>query len=478
MKMIIDELVTILGLDIETGVLPKIQKFQGMIDNVVKSVSHASATLLGAASGIAYFADRMNRTSSHLAILGDLTGLNTDQLQRFGQAAILAGGHADEMQQDIVHLYKSMNPAIPGEINQNILSFFGGTGVSQEQLKDPIKAMDLIQKRMQDFTKIEQVQWAERMGFSQTGTLFLTQKDAEYSRAKEKAWKTVISMSPKELADTKEYVIQMELLTTAFNKLGQRVASVAAPAMEKLTGNFSAFMEKHKETIELGLQYVMSGIIQGFNDFGDTLVHVQGFFGNWIKGVRENFPTLDEFITKLGNLNIVANLVHGALAAISALFVVWGVRLMVLHPYITLIAGAVALIATNWEWVEKNFNSFCDAVQTRGEALKKYIDDIAGFGPQGENYNAKDSGIVKKVGSSLFDFATSPFIDMWNILSSANKAAPMLNGAQSKSMNENVISITQHISVGEGTDTYHEVKRATVDALNQTFPGGLVPVVN
>jgi hypothetical protein len=51
MKMIIDELVTLLGLDIAPGVLPKIRAFESMIGQVAKTTMGLSASLIGAATG-------------------------------------------------------------------------------------------------------------------------------------------------------------------------------------------------------------------------------------------------------------------------------------------------------------------------------------------------------------------------------------------------------------------------------------------
>jgi len=459
MKMIIDELVTLLGLELAPGVLPKLQKFEAMIGSVVKTVGYASTALLGAASGAAYFAERMNQTSSNMARMGKLTGLNTDQLQELAFAAQLAGGNVDDMTQDIARMQESMNSPIPGQYNHSLFMMLGLEGAKS---KSAIEVMDKINQFMNSkaWTQQEKMQWGKSLGLSDSALMLVTKTTAEYQKLREQSKKTGFFLSQKDLDNALKFTTQVNVLKEVIDALGKRVSSVAAPAMEKLTGDFIAWLGVNKEWIELGLQYVMEGIIGGFTRFGELLGATKGKLSEFSAVLKDSFPDYREFIKVLERTNIVTWAVYAALVALSGILLGMVAGLIAAHPYIAVLSIAITALAANWDKVTTSYNVFIDRLKSTWKEATGWIDNLMGFGAKGENYNSKYDSNEEA---------------MANIFRAKGWSPPQV----SKPPQPNNITINQTISGDSSFDIGQEVKRKTLDALSQTSGSGmLVPTVN
>lgn len=461
--MIIDELVTILGLEIAPGVLPKIQRFQGMLDSVIKTVGYVSASLVSAASGAAYFAERMNQTSANMAKMGQITGLNTDEVQKMAFAAQLAGGNIDEMTNDIARMQETMNSPIPGQYNHGLFMMLGEKGLGS---KNAIEVMDRINKFLNEGNKTtqEKMQWGKSLGLTDSSLLLLTKTRSEFEKLMKVSEKTGFFIGEKDLHNALRFTTQVNVLRESIGALARRVASVAAPAMEKLTGDFTSWVSKNKEWVEIGTQYVMDGIILGFTSFGETLKFVKEQFEILSVGMKRTFPEYEKFIDLLEKTNVVSKIVYASLVALSGTLLALGLRFVALNPYIAAISVAVTLLASNWDRVSKAFNDFYDNIKGKANEIKKWIDDISGFGAEGTNYNAKGSG--KGFGEIAQNLLSNTFVGR------------LFNKPPGGQQSTNNVTINQTINGDSAMGVSHEVKKGTLDALSQTYPGMLTPVVN
>ena len=340
--MIIDELVTVLGLNIAAGVLPKIRQFQSMMENVVKTVSYASAGLVTAASGIAYFAERMNQTSAHMYRMGKVSGMSTDMIQEMGVAAEASGGSFDGMAQDLMSMQRAMTSPIPGQYNHALFMM----GINAGKLKDAGAVFDEINKKMQGMTQQEKYQWASPLGLSDASLMFVGQSTKDYLEAKKTAARIGALISPQELKDANDFTIQLTMLHRIITTIGQKVSAVAGPAMRQLTGDFMTWLEKAKPIIQGGLQYTIEGILDGFRRFGQLLSWTKDKLSAFKDKVKDYFPEARTFIEWLNKMNIVGLAVFAALTLLSGVLFTMGASALLAHPIVlALTAALTALMA-------------------------------------------------------------------------------------------------------------------------------------
>ena len=123
-KTVIDELVTILSVDVKSGTAPIVQQFSSMLQGVTHTAAFATAGLFATAgaimaSGAAIFDFALNQTHTASAMerLSRTTGISTKELEQWSFAAEAFGGDAEEMKRDLVALEDTAASILPGQFN-------------------------------------------------------------------------------------------------------------------------------------------------------------------------------------------------------------------------------------------------------------------------------------------------------------------------------------------------------------------------
>ena len=352
MPTVIDELVTVLGLDIQSGVGQKISTFNAHIDSVTRAVGKAALGLTAAAASIAYFVERMNKQPAELYKLGQVTGISTDALQAWKFAAEQAGGSASSMEADMVGLIRSMSSPIPGEFNQGLFMLGINVRKAGGELKTVEEVLLDISDRIQGMSPQLQYQWMERIGLGPDTLLLLQKGRAEVGRYRKEAMGIPLVLKGEQLKNAQKFTIQMNTLRLIMSYLGQEVSSAAGPAMEKLVVRFNEWLKASRAWIQLNLRAVIDGIVNGFERFGGLLDRMSG-------AIKDHIPWLEKFTKRLRDADVVGGLVFAALTALVVVVAVLGAKFF-------LVAGAIAAAGLAFEdfytWLEGGDSYFGDLV--------------------------------------------------------------------------------------------------------------------
>ena len=184
--MIVEELVTLLGVELSPDAKEKLQAFDKGLDAVVTRVKQASVALTAAAGGMAlYFSNAVNGAAD-LQTLSDTTGVSTTKLQEWAYAANAMGVSASAVQSDLVRMEKQMR----------------WTGRTLESYAAQFKGMDAATANI----------WGDAYGLSPETVLLLRQGADGIAKLKAEAHDIGAIIPPetvKRAADFKAQVVQI-----------------------------------------------------------------------------------------------------------------------------------------------------------------------------------------------------------------------------------------------------------------------------
>ena len=514
MATVIDELVTILGLDMAPGVLPKIQKFNTMIDGVTRYVGWASAALMAAATSITYFTERMAQTSAKMANFSQLTGINSSRFQELGFAAEMAGGSFDALQSDLMGLTKSMTSPIPGEFNHALFMM----GVSAYDAAGKMKTADQVlldvADKMEGMSKQHQIQWASRIGISDDTLLMLQMGRKEIGRLQQQARDIPTIVGEQQLKDAKEFVIQLGMVRRIMTYIGQEATSAAGPALKMIVGDFTKWLTLNREFIQSSLKNTVDGIVDGFQRFSTLLRKISERMG-------EVAPWTKKLVESLTSVNVISAVVLGALVALAGVIVVLGAKWALITAAIMAAGLAIDDVLTYFEGGNSVLGEMIDLVKDlwkqfseKFPGISKYVESfirifkslgkiivddlVAGFKLAWEGLKIFGDKISWAVG--LITPLIDKFLQLTGLSDMAEKTADLVEGfaadnevvlkgfvnraveynarPTAPTSSNNTINITQNISGDNAVGVASESSRKINTALQQTFPGGLAPVVN
>jgi hypothetical protein len=142
-QTVIDELITILAVDVKAGTQPVVQHFTSMLDGVTKSAGFATAglmatvgALVGSGAAIFDFSLKQAHTAATMERMSKITGINAAELQKWRNVAANAGADADTFLQDIKHLGEAAaDYLLPGHYNEG----FFRLGIQPFKIVDGVK---------------------------------------------------------------------------------------------------------------------------------------------------------------------------------------------------------------------------------------------------------------------------------------------------------------------------------------------------
>lgn len=364
MATIIDELVTILGVDIKAGVVPVVQKFSSMVEGIASKAAWASAALMTAASSAAYFATQANADSAEIEKFGRLTGVSTKSLQGLSFAAEQAGGSAGSLQQDLLGLTKSMSSPVPGEFNHALFMLGINARDAKGQLRSADQVLLDIADKLQGMDEQTQLQWASKIGLSDDTLLLLQMGRREIAAFQKQAEEIPVIVDEKQLKDARDFTVNLTLLRRVVAYLRQEISSAAGPVVKQIVGDFVSWVKVNREWLQQNIREKVEGITTGVRRFWSTLKHLKDVF-------LEIFPYTRQFVEGLGNIELTATLVQAGLFLLAGTAVFFAAKFalvglaftvaaLVIEDFITWMRDGDSIIGRVIESVKAMGKEFAD----------------------------------------------------------------------------------------------------------------------
>lgn len=375
--MIVDELISLLGLEVDPKAEGQAAGFGKILGGVTKFAAAAGAALTAAAGAVSAYTAMQAEAIDAAGKFADSIGITYENLQSLEYATQRQGGSIDELRGDLDKLTKSMSSPVPGEYNQTLYQLGVATRDASGALRSADDVLLDIAGKFEGMSKQRQLQFAEKLGMT-PGTIKLLQTGqagiADLRGEAQRLGLVLDESSKEKAARFQDSLLNSKSVVSA---LGSAIAVGLMPAMADSMDAFTAFIGANGEFIQMGITQVIDGVALGFKMFagavGEAWDMVSGFLG-----------PVGDMVGNLDATQAIAIAVAGALGilAVAVIAATWPFLLAgVAIAGIILILEDLYAAFTGQESVIGGWaDSFAEAYPGITSALSSIIDAVMWLG--------------------------------------------------------------------------------------------------
>lgn len=342
---VVDELITLLGLEADPGAAGEAKGFENLLGGVRKA-SLAAGTALVALTGASFaMAKQFAGTADESGKFAESVGINLKKLEELEFATKRVGGSSADLRSDLDGLASKFGSANTG-IDAMIVAF---DGLSDQEAKLA----------------------GASYGISES-TIRLLREGADGIADLRAEFRALGGGLPDDAAEkAAEFNDQWTNLTTTISGIAGVVQVALLPAFSNATQSLREFLVNNRELISSGLETFIVGVQKGFSAFGDIIDRVVEFMEPMLSRISEMTEGL-EFV------DIIANLVTGALAAFAVVLAPMAVQLLAIGAAAVLVGIAIDDLITFFQGGDSVIGRFFDAFEKRFPALAKMAKFVGG----------------------------------------------------------------------------------------------------
>lgn len=306
---VVDELVTILGLEEGAQNASVARKFTGLLDGIQKKALVLAASVTTSAGALAYFVRDAVGQADELQKLTEVTGIAAETFQEWGYAAAKMGADARSVQSDIAALNKSMSSPIPGQFNMN-LAMLGVHG------KNAAEVLEQLSDKFQGMTAQRASQWGSMIGLSDDTVRLLREGRATINDLRSEAHTMGVVISDEDIARASEFSRTLKALGYTFNSLRQQIFIGAVPALDRFVAKVRDFLALNMGRIKDWFADFISGFTAALEQVWKDLEPLRNMFTS-VTDVITDFLGTGDAAETWGHLIVGA--FEGALILLSPL---------------------------------------------------------------------------------------------------------------------------------------------------------------
>ncbi len=309
--MIVDELITLIGIRQDSRNASEMGAFNRGVAGVMSSAVKLGAALTAAAGAFSAYAVAISSTIDAQGKLSESIGVTFEHLQELGYAATISGGSIDDIAADLKNLNNTMSSPIPGEYNETLLML----GVSARKAGGGLKSADEVlldlSDKFKNFNAQKATQFGEKLGLSD-GTIRLLREGRDgISKLTQQARDLGGVLSEDVAAKSAALNDSLFMLRFSFKGVADTVATSLFPVFTDISKAVTDFIVDNKKWISLGIEQVIKGVGKGFDLFLTAVKSAADF-------VSQFLPDLTGLTQGLDATNFIAVAVAAALVALAA----------------------------------------------------------------------------------------------------------------------------------------------------------------
>lgn len=345
---VVDELVTILGVELKSSVALNLGKFAKMLGTGMAEAAKLGAAIVGARAALEGYLQYAVHGATEMQKLSERTGLATEELQKWGFAAERAGGSAESLYGDIERLQQT----------------FLGSGKSAE------KQLLALADQFQDMSGASAQVHGRFWGLSDD-TIQLLRKGRQGIKELRQEAEALGGVVPDELIKRGfEFRKALNEIRFALKGIGQQIALGTLPYLEKIVQQFRDWLKVNRDWIKENIGAVFEGLVRGFDRF--------------LSGLEKVYKFIAPFVGKLAQFNLGMTRAEIVMRGVTALLAAMALALAPLAIKWALVAGAVTaailVIEDVWTYFEggdsilgriiAKLDNFIDKLKELGRELK------------------------------------------------------------------------------------------------------------
>lgn len=323
--MIVDELITILGLKADPAAEATASKFGGLLGGITAGAAAVGAALVAASGAIGAYAVQQAAAIDQAGKMADAFGISFEAFQELEFAAQKSGAEVEEFRTDLENLSKTLddNDALK-EMGISAKDASGKLRSTDEVLMD-------IAKKFETLSKGEQNKFTDQLTLSPSALKLLQQGGKGIQALRDQAKQLGIVLDDN--AKNKAAKFQSSLLNarSVVDALGKSISVGLLPGMSDALDTFTAWVGANRAFISSAVTQVVDGVAKGFKLFGAAVGYVYDKIMQFI-GPMDN---LVEGLDATQAIAITVAIAMGALA-VATIAATW--------PYILMAAAIGAII--------------------------------------------------------------------------------------------------------------------------------------
>lgn len=362
---VIDELVTILGLKLDPNATRQAGLLKSALGGIVGAAAAVGTALAAAGAAVQAYALHQADAIADTKRLADMLDVSFERLQELGYAASATGGSAQELQNDLEHLTKTMSSPIPGEYNQTLYMLGISARNASGQLKSADEVLLEIAGKLQGMSKQRQLQMADRLGLSKTSLRLIQEGRAGIEALAGQARELGIVLDKETGAKAVEFQKTMAQVRATLNGIGTTITAALLPSLQAGAKWLAEWIKSNRELIASGIAQFVDGVAQGFQLFGKAIQLV------W-SAIQKLLGPLISLPKAFNAVQVIAVAVAIGLGAMAA------AAISAIAPFAAIVAGITALVFV----IEDLYTYLKGGDSLIGEwvdAFKKAYPDLAAF---------------------------------------------------------------------------------------------------
>lgn len=366
---IVDELITIIGLRVDSNTTTHASNFSKTIGVLVEKTAKLGAALTAAAGGISLYAVALADTIDAQGKFADSLSVSVEDLQALGYAAGISGGSIETISADLKTLSQVIDTSNPGSYNEALLQLGVSARKSNGEIKNSTELLLDLSDKFATLSQKQAVDFGEKIGLDEsTIRLLQTGREGVKSLTDEAfALGGVLSdTASKDAADFNDALLRLRF---SFFGIVNTVTSKFFPIFTDLAGKISDFVKANKRWIDLGIEQVLGGVAEGFKIFKNGVSAV-------IDVINDLLPDISEFEGSLDGTKVIAIAVAGALTTLT------GVALSFAAPFVAagaVIAGLSIIIEDFYNYLtdgDSVIGDFIDAFSEKFPNISRVVRDV------------------------------------------------------------------------------------------------------
>lgn len=354
--MIVDELVTLLGLDVDPKAQGQASSFGKILGGVVTAAAAAGAALVAAAGAIGAYAVVQAEAIDKSGKMADAFGINFEAFQELEFAAKKSGAEVEEFRMDLENLSKTLDD------NDALKEM----GISAKDAAGNLKSTDVvlmdIAKKFEGMSKGQQNKFADQLSLSPSALKLLQQGGEGLSKLRGEARSLGLVLD--ETAKNKAARFQSSLMNSrsVIDALGKSISVGLLPSMSDALDKFTGWITANRAFVSGAVTQVVEGVGKGFDMVGDALSYVWGEVTKLIGPVENLLGPLDA-------TQAIAIAVAIAMAALGVATVIatW--------PFIAIAAAIVAVVLV----IDDLYSAFTGGESIIGDWFKSFESAFPGI---------------------------------------------------------------------------------------------------
>ena len=368
---VVDELITLLGLEVDPKAETEARGFQESITAVKNTAIVAGTALLALAGATAATSKGFAAAADQSKKFADSLDFDFASLQELEFATKRSGGSVEGLRADLVTLNNTYG--------------------------DGEAAIARLAARFDGLSNRRAQQLGDSLGLSQDTILLLQQGTAGIAKLRAEA-RQLGGIIPDDLAkQTAEFNDELTNLEAITSGINNRLQAALIPSFTEATQSLRVFLVENEELIGSGLEEFIDGVQLGFSQFGDIIDTVAST-------VLDFIGPLDGMIEGLEFAGIIGNTVTGVLVALAVALTPIAIKFIAIAAAIAAVIVIVDDLITYIQGGESAIGSFLDAFEQRFPALFDLVSSAAGI--FGDFFSMVIDG-WKMIGDAILDLLPS-----------------------------------------------------------------------